>query len=1492
MLAPLLWLLAGCGLGTQTLVSSGSSGSTTSNVPATVSNLSVEHPRTPEACRVRFTLTDPNPGPARVSFFFVTDDGTFPMEQLEGVEGNSANFSLSEQVTVIELRWPFDQEAGLDSSLVTDVSVRASVQGSNATTTQVGIGNAAPKIDSILVEPIENTEVSGIVLFELLVSDTSGDMIAIDVEYEELDDPGWRCAKPALGSCASGPGVQGLVASDESIAFSFLWDAPADLATEPERSVRLRFTPTDGVAYGDPKETHAFIVDNNAEPLVDIEEGLLLLNTDQRRGIPIPFRTIDPEGDAVRFVLQWRRPQEDFPALPTNPAAIDSILADPVERKRLHIASELERFVEGHPVTIDATTIRLPELAGSAAHLTAVGLVGRELDILRASRWPEPVAWRTRSVVAPIAALPWSDGLTALVLDAPEADAWRLTEVVLATGASVREIVSSAPGRASAMCLEPGGGFVLVASDEGGSWRVDRVNVETGTIETRITAGGTTELGSVRGIASLGTDLVLITVDESLLKLAFADTAPPTASIVRTGLQTPWGLAVDRWQPRQVFVSERDASSGTGRLLKIDIDTSETVEIVAPGLLRPRSIALDTSGKQLFAVCDVAPSSGRVELRALRLGTAEVATAGSVLTRDARALAVGSDGLLLLVRSVHDDLLVGGGVEQRRTIIGYTTATHEVIVDEAFDPTPEPWSRWRVRNKLRAKGSPTGSSACFVWDSTELRQAGKVHLRATVIDTDIGIGDETVATKTLLSPWEGGMTTHGGLIDGPRDVAVADIDLDGDLDVVTANFDGDNLTILFTGADAPQPVTLGVGVLIQPWSVAVADLNQDSLPDIVSANRQPGNLTVFFQLPGGGFSRPSTLTPDAASYIVRGVDAADIDGDGDTDLVAAVWNSSELVVFLQGPEGFDLGFRLSVRGTENWRPVDVLATDVDGDGHIDLVSANERDDSIAIFFQDPSGGFVPEPVRLGDPACPTDCTMDHPQAVVAGDLDGDGDLDLVSANQLSTNVTAFLQTAPRQFARSPSFALGGPDTTPSPSAITIADLDRDGAPEIIVASASAEAVAVFFQIGPGEYDPEPLLLKGLPARGCGAFDKCRSSIVVADLDADGDPDIITTDPDNDSLVIHAHVGPEKFDDTPTVLGSDTATSAERTRGICAADLDGDGDLDLAATDWERKRVAIFLQLGPGVFETVSSGPQGVVLVNPEAIAAGDLDGDGDVDLVLTNTGNEDSLTLLEQVEDGTFVARRSTLGDVDLDQPRAVLAADLDGDGLLDVTSANYFSDNLTAFFQDAPWSFGTRILPPGEENLARGACGLTSTDIDGDGDQDLVSANSDDDSLTIFYQTRRRAFDETRVLPGSSTQGTHFVIAVDIDGDGDPDVLSTNELSDELRIFRQREDGTFAPTEILGDAAFTARPESIAPGDIDGDGDLDLVTANHDGESLAVFHQTLPGVFTSEPLVITDDLLQSPTFAIQVDLDGDGDLDLVCRSAGGDRLLVFWGGR
>ncbi|MEM7203215.1 MAG: VCBS repeat-containing protein [Planctomycetota bacterium] len=329
-----------------------------------------------------------------------------------------------------------------------------------------------------------------------------------------------------------------------------------------------------------------------------------------------------------------------------------------------------------------------------------------------------------------------------------------------------------------------------------------------------------------------------------------------------------------------------------------------------------------------------------------------------------------------------------------------------------------------------------------------------------------------------------------------------------------------------------------------------------------------------------------------------------------------------------------------------------------------------------------------------------------------------------------------------------------------------------------------------------------------------------------------------------------------------------------TRGLLLQDLDGDGDLDLALANTTQQN-RLYLNDGAGVFADVTAARFPVDDTSSLAVTAGDVDGDGDPDLAFANNGQRDAIYV--NVGAGSFANGESQRLPRQGAETLAAATADVNGDGAADLIFAGvsgtalHLNDGRGAFVDVS----GSAFTPRRFDDTSDIAVG----DLDGDGDQDLVLANGYITSR-VFLNDGSGQFTEIQALPRRTNAAA--VALGDVDGDGDLDVF----FGDGRLYFNNSEARFFGG----GPSRIPSLPSAILDAvmhDVDADGDLDLVLANDRTQNYLYLNDGT-GTFrdaTEERMPVDADR----TFALAVaDVDGDGAPDLALANLGTQNRLYL----
>ncbi|MBI4601822.1 MAG: VCBS repeat-containing protein [Planctomycetes bacterium] len=408
--------------------------------------------------------------------------------------------------------------------------------------------------------------------------------------------------------------------------------------------------------------------------------------------------------------------------------------------------------------------------------------------------------------------------------------------------------------------------------------------------------------------------------------------------------------------------------------------------------------------------------------------------------------------------------------------------------------------------------------------------------------------------------------------------------------------------------------------------------------------------------------------------------------------------------------------------------------------------------------------------------------------------------------------------------------LGAFETGPSSSLVT-EDFDGDGDLDLML----AELDAMGGSIEPGS-KPGLAFVRNL---GLGRFgDPVHSALAskpytlhAGDLDGDADPDLLAVFTEDDTTGVLLNRGDGTFEGPVLYAGRPYSKVRE-----VLADLDGDGDLDFVAK--ASNEMWVLVNRGDGSFDP---GPSAAV-DRPYYFKLADLDADGDLDIAVVTAGGseapESALTILSSDGAGGFSARETH--DVG-EYAQELGNADLDGDGDIDILVTRKSPPDIAVFMNRGGGRFdpGTSLVPGHTPTL------VAVADVDGDSDADVLSASDwlqgDLETLAVFLNQGGGAF-KAPALFKVGDEPLRIEVR-DLNGDGRPEILVLNYFSGDLSVLRNLgggalQDGVKLPIRIGGTA-------DMRLADLDADGDLDVATAALQDGSLVVLENVSGGSFT-----------------------------------------------
>jgi hypothetical protein len=340
----------------------------------------------------------------------------------------------------------------------------------------------------------------------------------------------------------------------------------------------------------------------------------------------------------------------------------------------------------------------------------------------------------------------------------------------------------------------------------------------------------------------------------------------------------------------------------------------------------------------------------------------------------------------------------------------------------------------------------------------------------------------------------------------------------------------------------------------RPQDVVVCDIDGDGNPDILTANSDSHDVSVLLGDGAGGF-RPAATSPVPTGIASHLIACADLTGDGHPDVAVTSHDSHDVVILPgDGAGGLDAASSLRIAALSSGEPHNhgLLAVDLDEDGDLDIVTTNQADGSVSVLHGDEEGGFTPVP---GSPFP----VGRMPYLPAAGDVDGDGLLDLAVPSARDDDVTILRGEADGSFAAAP----GSPYSVESrPYFAGLADVDGDSRLDLVTSHAETSLLTILIGDGAGGFVPFP----GSPVDAENRGYKVR----FGDVNLDGHIDLITSG--GRGVAVLLGDGRGSFAPAP---GSPFATGSG-SWSLAVADVDADGDLDIVTANSDDDSVSVLL----------------------------------------------------------------------------------------------------------------------------------------------------------------------------------------------------------------------------------------------------------------------------------------------------------------------------
>ncbi len=787
-----------------------------------------------------------------------------------------------------------------------------------------------------------------------------------------------------------------------------------------------------------------------------------------------------------------------------------------------------------------------------------------------------------------------------------------------------------------------------------------------------------------------------------------------------------------------------------------------------------------------------------------------------------------------------------------------------------------------------------------------------------------GFDGLTGSAALFLGQGDGTFAIPGGdrrFPTGSAPVAAVATDLGADFlgedpGLVIANRDSGDLSVFRSKPDGTLAPVSSVSVGGAPRALAVDDFNNDDIPDLAVASGFPGNnVSVLLGLGGGTFAAPGTVSAARATPLL-----ADVNGDGRPDVVSVSQDGRILLRLARpdapgtfappvvlNPDPFDVARAVvpvyttapggrktflalaALDGGSLVRPsLRVASVDTSGISDPGLAAlaalgapSDAHDPSVSLYMAGPAGKFTREngplvpgalPIRLQGGAT---VLGSLPVGLFAGDLNGDGRDDLVVTTAGAGPIFVYLQTPQGTFGP-PAFQL---PVGLNPTEVRLADVDGDSRPDIVVTDRLSGDVQVFFNTAAA-----PLTTTARFRAGTGPYGVTDGSgaatvrsregtagVVVGRFEPGSTDDLVVANSDAHTLSLLRASGSGGFLNPVPALPFPTGG---QPLAVAAGDFNGDGNLDLAVL--EPAGLEVFTADGAGGFRKTFTADAGNA---PGGLTVADVNGDGNPDLLVGNAFG-DVLVLLGN-GDGTFLPYRRA------DRKVTLAVADLTGQGRQDVVLADESLDRVTV-----QYATGQRFTQ-GQSDGVLAPSAVRLADVNGDGIPDLLVANGGGNDVLVYLGLGDGQFGPARPFPvGTDPVG---ITIQDLNGDGIPDLVVANQGSNDVSVLFGQGRGpdwtlTNGPRLGLFDSSsgqFGVGPVSTTLADFTGDGIPDLLVTNSQSDNVFVLPGTGNGFFAAQsPFVLTTG--SDPQQAIVGNFAGHPGRDLAVIDSGSNEVMLF----
>jgi hypothetical protein len=778
------------------------------------------------------------------------------------------------------------------------------------------------------------------------------------------------------------------------------------------------------------------------------------------------------------------------------------------------------------------------------------------------------------------------------------------------------------------------------------------------------------------------------------------------------------------------------------------------------------------------------------------------------------------------------------------------------------------------------------------------------NFRTSDVAVFLGYGNGSFAEAVLYSTGTGS---------DPTAIAIADFNNDTYLDLAIANSETSNVGILFGNGDGTfrtPIIPYSTGFQSHPDSIIAGDLNNDHLIDIIVADSTSDYIAILYGYGNGTFEEAIMYT-DLSFSNPSGLALGDVDYDNKLDIIVTNFGTNNVGILVQKKNGsFVLGRLYQLVSGSG--PKGVVIADINNNTRWDIVVAESGIGYVALLVRYVEAEFQNQTTYSTG-------SGEHPHSLTIADFNNDNQSDIAVANSGTDNVGVLLGYGNGSFTSQVTYYI---ELHSEPQYVTVGDFNQDNQVDIATVSSNTDSISVLLGYGNGSFGDITVYSTKVDSQPCW--------IATGNFNNDQGLDIVVANQgrDNIGILLSYHYNTFKPQETYSNQYS------LRPSSIIASDLNNDTYVDIAATFAENDSVGILFGYGNGIFGEIimysvgyNSYPYGILDV--------DVNNDNILDLIVVNSGSN-TLGVLLGYGNGTFapVMIFSTGND---STPYDVAAGDFNNDNQTDIVVANYHSNNIGILLGYGNGSFATVVIySTGDGSRPQS---VAVSNFNQDNIADIVVANHHGDNVGLFLGNGDGTFQNQITFSPGYYALPSFVIANDFNNDNNMDIAVSNKNKDNVGILYGYGNGTFtsvvaysigdgtSPRCIrsgdfnndkkldiavvapgtnyivvlygLGDERFLLGPSfstgtksgpiSLAVGDFNSDGKLDITTANYLIDNIGVHIsygiQNFGGITS-----FSTGLESEPSSVAVSDFNNDGRSDVVVANYGTNNIGIFLG--